>query len=83
MAASHGTNRLRMTLTMDKGSWTFMGSVGYNGILYSDDFENDVTIRVCGDFADDEHRKQYCEWLVGVLNAAGSPRTPAGCQESK
>jgi hypothetical protein len=53
----------------DRGPWTVQkGSDGLLGVA-SDDFKHDVWLRVMGDFADDDARKSYCDWLAAKLNA--------------
>ena len=55
----------------DNGPWT-VERVEYPMTLTSADFEHDVTLKVSGDFGSDEARHRYAQWLVGVLNAAGT-----------
>lgn len=56
---------------MDKGPWRVCKPVpGQKWAVLSDDFKHDVMIYLTGDFADDDQRRRYCEWLVGVLNVA-------------
>jgi hypothetical protein len=59
----------RLDRVPDHGPWTVQrDSEGHCGVG-SDDFKHDVFLKVCGDFRDDESRKQYCEWLAAKLNA--------------
>jgi len=60
---------------MDKGPWVVIGpplSGRARWVVGSDDFEHDVWLHVSGDFADDDERRAYCEWLAQVLNQASS-----------
>jgi hypothetical protein len=38
-------------------------------LIHDDDFEYDAILRVDGDFASDEQRKSYADWLCSKLNA--------------
>lgn len=54
-----------MTFKPDDGPWI----VSPDGrSLYSDDFHNDVTLTINGDFWDDSVRRQYAEHLARILN---------------
>jgi hypothetical protein len=57
---------------MDKGPWQVFNPphAPYDFVVASGDFEHDVWLRVSGDFADDDEKRAYCEWLAGVLNKA-------------
>lgn len=53
----------------DKGPW-YVGKDGRD--VFSDDFTVDAALRLSGDFRDDEHRKEYAEWLCCSLNKAST-----------
>lgn len=50
----------------DKGPWTASPD---GRMVQSDDFTHDVILRVSGDFADDEQRRQYSVRIAEKLNA--------------
>ena len=54
----------------EKPEWTVGNEAFY---LFSDDFEVDVCLRLCGDFRDEEHRRQYAQMLARKLNFATKP----------
>lgn len=51
-------------------------------LIHDDDFEYDAILRVDGDFASDEQRKSYSDWLCGKLNAAQKELTNDQCDEA-
>lgn len=61
---------------MDKGPWVARRLFERTGkdlkkngwCVASDDFEHDVTLEIHGDFANDQWRKDYAEWLADRLN---------------
>ena len=57
---------------MDRGPWQVIAPDDgkRDWVVGSDDFEHDVWLYVTGDFADDDQRRQYCEWLAATLNSA-------------
>ena len=57
--------QLGRPLVMERGPWTASAD---GRMLASEDFHHDVTLRVGGDFADDEQRRQYAEELARRLN---------------
>lgn len=76
MRALYAAPPAASSVAADKGPW----HVGTNGKdVFSDDSTVDVALRLSGDFRDDEHRRQYAEWLCEVLNYAAPPAAaPAG-----
>jgi len=60
-----------MTFKPDIGPW-IVSADGRS--LQSDDFTHDVTLKISGDFFDDELRKQYAQHLADILNAAPGVR---------
>lgn len=63
---------------MDHGPWHVLLNPGHNGSgavgVQSDDFTYDALLRVDGDFANDEVKIRYCEWLRDALNSASGRR---------
>ncbi len=58
---------------MDDGPWTARRNIETGRYwLDSADFTFDARVEFTGDFADDDTRRQYAEWLVGKLNAPAS-----------
>lgn len=55
---------------MDKGPWKKYDDYAI-GII-SEDFNHDVTLVIHGDFADQEEKERYRDWLLGVLNNSSS-----------
>lgn len=63
---------------MDKGPWRVHDSFerGIAGGLrrtisvLSDDFDHDVSIEFRGDFANNDDRRKYADWLCAALNRA-------------
>ena len=56
---------------MDKGPWhIFRGRKPDEKLLgvISEDFEHDVSLVVKGDFASEEDKLLYCQWLRDKLN---------------
>lgn len=53
------------------GPWANEG-----GTLYSGDFRHDAALTVTGDFASDDDRNAYCDWLAEVLNTATLAKLP-------
>jgi hypothetical protein len=54
---------------MDKGPWTVEYSKAKRmWCLQSDDFEHDVRLYITGDFADEDQRRRYANWLARRLN---------------
>jgi hypothetical protein len=57
----------RLNPVQEDGPWT----VAQEGrALYSDDFHHDVTLKIMGDFANDEDRTAYAKHLAAILNMA-------------
>lgn len=55
---------------MDKGPWyVYVETTGRVVGVSSDDFDRDVILTLNGDFEGNEQRREYCQWLCGVLNA--------------
>jgi hypothetical protein len=63
-------------LTMDKGPWNAVQNPEGIWHVASEDFEHDVWLDVCGDFASTVKRKLYCEWLAAALNRAAKTVPP-------
>lgn len=63
---------------MDKGPWVVLKlSIWHESYcVASDDYKHDVTLEVTGDFADNDERRRYCEWLRDTLNKATANSTP-------
>ena len=57
--------QLGRPLVIERGPWTASAD---GRVLESDDFHHDATLRVGGDFANDEQRHQYAEELARRLN---------------
>lgn len=55
---------------MDRGPWQVIepDDGKHDWVVGSDDFTHDVWLYVTGDFADDDQRRRYCEWLAQRLN---------------
>ena len=65
---------------MDKGPWRLLydDAEDSNPVgIASDDFSRDVVLYVTGDFADNDERRRYCEWLRDALNKATANPEPA------
>lgn len=68
---------------MDKGPWVVDDKMvkGVAGgsqrqiTVGSDDFTHDVLIRFTGDFANNDERRKYADWLCDALNRASARAT--------
>lgn len=59
----------------DKGPWKTCIRMGRD-VVFSDDFEHDVTLTIGGDFGSTEEREAYARWLAETLNSASRPTPP-------
>ena len=60
---------------MDKGPWEIRKVLDRAVFLESDDFDHDVSLKIIGDFEDEEGQNEYAQWLCDILNKA--------CMENK
>jgi hypothetical protein len=60
---------------MDKGPWKAVQNHEGEWHVASEDFEHDVWLNICGDFASTTKRKAYCEWLATTLNGRAGMET--------